>query len=191
MAALDRSTFQRVVARLVPGVDVAALDRELRNDKRTPVQVVSETDYLARQTLALGTALAWLARFMSIVMGIAAILGSINTMLASVGARTHEIGVLLSIGFSRAAIFASFLVESALVGLAGGLLGVALVLPFDGMQTGTTNWNTFTDVSFSIEVTPRLMLTACGLAFTLGLIGGVLPALRAASMRPVDAMRHL
>ncbi len=112
-------------------------------------------------------------------------------MIAVVAARTHEIGVLLSVGFRCRSIFATFLFESALMGLVGGLLGILFILPFQGMETGAVNWNTFTDVSFSFQITLPLALRSFGLAFVLGLIGGVLPAIRAARLRPVEALREV
>jgi len=191
MEALERPVYSRVVARVNPGVDVAAVAEELKHDERTPMQVMSEPEYLAKQTLATGDMLGTLGLILTIVMGVAAILGAMNTMLASVGARTHEIGVLLAIGYSRTSIFLSFLLEAALIGLIGGVLGLLIALPFNGLETGLANWNTFTDVSFAFRVTPTLALQSFLLAFTLGLIGGTLPALRASRLKPVEAFREL
>ncbi len=189
--ALDRTLFSRVVARVAPGTDFAALNEILEHDQRAPMQVQSEPAYLAEQTTMSGGMLQFLAVLLTIIMGAAAVLGSINTMLASVAARTHEVGVLLAIGYSRLAIFLTFLFESALIGLIGGVLGVLIALPFDGLETGMANWNTFTDVSFAFRLTPELALTSFVLAFVLGLVGGALPALRAASLKPVEAFRQL
>jgi putative ABC transport system permease protein len=191
MAALEQPVFHRVVARVVPGTDFAALSRELEHDARVPVLVHSEPEYLAKQTLYTGGMLQGLAYFLTVIMSVAAVLGSMNTMLASVSARTHEVGVLLAIGYGRAAIFVAFLVESALIGLLGGALGLLIALPFDGLETGLANWNTFTDVSFAFRLTPGLALQSFVLAFLLGLLGGALPALRAARLRPVEALREL
>jgi len=191
LAALDRTLFSRVVARVAPGTDCKALSKELEHDERVPVQIQSEPTYLAAQTEFSGGMLSFLAVLLTIIMGVAAVLGSINTMLASVAARTHEVGVLRAIGYSRLSIFLTFLFESALIGLIGGVLGLLIALPFDGLQTGMANWNTFTDVSFAFRLTPSLALTSFVLAFALGLIGGTLPALRAASLKPVDAFRQL
>ena len=191
MAALDRPVFSRVIARLNPGTDLAVVAEELKHDERTPVNVVSEVTYLGNQTTAMGLMLETLAGILSAVMGVAAVLGAMNTMLASVAARTHEIGVLLAIGYSRAAVFLSFLLESALIGLIGGVLGLLIALPFDGVETGFMNWNTFTDVSFAFRLTPALAAKSFALAFVLGLIGGALPALRAARLKPVEAFREL
>lgn len=191
MDALQRHVFQRVLARVRPGTDLAAVADALEHDARVPMTVKSEPEYLASQTSATGFTLSFLAGFLTFIMGLAAILGSINTMLASVAARTHEIGVLLAIGYSRASVFSAFLLEAALIGLLGGALGLLLALPFDGLETGLSNFNTFTDASFAFRLTPDLALTSFALAFTLGVLGGTLPALRAASLRPVEAFRQL
>jgi len=189
MDALERPGYQRVVARVHEGTDIEELAKVLADDRRTPVKVFSEKEYLAAQTTVLGASLQFLAFFLTLIMGASAVLGALNTMLASVVSRTHEIGVLLSLGYSRFSIFCTFLLESALIGLLGGVVGILCMLPFDGLGTGMTNFNTFTDVSFAFQVTPRLVFTAFGLAFFLGLVGGALPAWRAARMRPVEALR--
>lgn len=189
MEALDRTLFQRVVARLVPGTDIAAVSEQLEDDARVPAKVLSEQEYLLNQTDALGGMLEFLAMILTVIMGVAATLGAMNTMLASVGARTHEIGVLLAVGFKRWAIFLAFLAEAAFIGLIGGALGILLVLPFHGMETGLMNWSTFTDVSFAFTLTPDLVVTSVGIAFVLGIIGGALPAIRAAMLKPVEAFR--
>ncbi|MCB9896811.1 MAG: ABC transporter permease [Planctomycetes bacterium] len=191
MEALDRPFFQRVVARVKPGTDFEALAKQLANDVRTPMKVQSETAYLSAQTGALGGALQFLAGFLTLIMGASAVLGATNTMLASVASRTHEIGVLLAVGYGRASIFFTFLFEAALMGLLGGVVGVLLVLPFDGLGTGMMNFQTFTDVSFAFRVTPVSVAISFTLAFVLGLVGGALPAWRASRQRPVEALRAL
>lgn len=186
--ALDRMGYQRVLAEVVEGTDVEALSEELENDRRAPAQVRSEREYLAAQTNVLGGALQFLALFLSLVMGVAAVLGAAITMLASVASRTHEIGVLLAIGYPRGSIFTAFLIESAGLGVLGGVLGLLIVLPFDGLETGLMNWQTFTDVSFGFTLTPSLMLASFGLAFALGVLGGAVPAWLASRKEPVDAL---
>ncbi|MED5331191.1 MAG: ABC transporter permease [Planctomycetota bacterium] len=189
MEALERPVYQRVIARLRPGTDIGAVAEELRNHSRTPMKVLSEKDYLAAQTPLLRALLSFLAAFLTLIMGASAVLGAMNTMLASVASRTHEIGVLLCLGYSRIAIFLTFLIEAAFIGLIGGSAGILLTLPFDGLETGMTNFNTFTDVSFAFRVTPELIATSFVLAFVLGLIGGTIPAWRAARLTPVNALR--
>ncbi|MHC4844555.1 MAG: ABC transporter permease [Planctomycetota bacterium] len=191
LAALKRDVFQRVVAKVKDGTDVEALAAELESDERVPAAVFTEREYLAQQTMFTGGMLGFLATFLTVIMGIAAVLGSMNTMLASVAARTHEIGVLLAVGYRRTSIFLAFLMEAALIGLLGGVLGLLIALPFNGTETGLANWNTFTDVSFAFTLTPGLAVKSFFLAFVLGLIGGTLPAIRAARLKPVDAFRQL
>jgi ABC-type antimicrobial peptide transport system permease subunit len=123
-------------------------------------------------------------------MGLAAVFTGTNAMLSALAARAHEIGVLMAIGFRPFAVFVSFLFEAALLGLLGGLVGVLLVLPLNGMQTGTTNFNTFTEVSFAFRTTPVAMGIAIAFAVLLGLIGGAFPAWRAARMVPTRALRR-
>jgi putative ABC transport system permease protein len=190
LEALQRPAFSRVIAQVLPGTDIPEVSRELEHDARVPVQVFSELEYMARQTNITGQMLTFLADVLSVIMGLAAVLGAMNTMLASVAARTHEIGVLLALGYRRGAIFVSFLIESAAIGLLGGLLGLLIALPFDGVETGLANWNTFTDVSFAFALTPTLALQSFLLAFVLGVLGGALPALRAARLKPVEAFRE-
>ena len=124
-------------------------------------------------------------------MGTGAIFTGTNSMLAMVSARTHEIGVLVTLGFRPAAIFFSFVMESILLGLAGGLFGCLLVWPLHGVRTGTTNFQTFTEVAFAFQVKPKVLLVAIGLATLLGLIGGLFPAWRAATAKPIEVLRRV
>jgi putative ABC transport system permease protein len=189
-AALERPVRQRVIAKVKPGTDFAALKVELESDKKLPSRAQSEQAYFASQTSMLDGVLSVLGSLLAGILGIAAVLGAANTMLAAVGARTHEVGILRSLGFGRFAIMISFLVEAALIGLAGGVVGALIVLPLDGLQTGTMNWNTFTETAFSFQVDAKLLLVAITIAVTLGIVGGFLPAWRASRLNPVDAMRR-
>jgi putative ABC transport system permease protein len=188
--ALKVSHYSRVIGVLRPGTRVADLAARLESDKRIPAKALSEREYLASQTGALTGLFVFLGTFLSVVMGFAAVFTGTNSMLSALAARTHEIGVLLAIGFRPFAVFVSFLLEAALLGLFGGAIGVMLVLPLNGMQTGTTNFATFTEVSFAFRTTPLAMLIAVLFAMLLGLIGGALPAWRAARMTPTQALRR-
>jgi ABC-type lipoprotein release transport system permease subunit len=188
--ALDLQGPTRVVARLKPGVIVKDLAKELESDKETPATVMTDREYLASQTAALGTTLEFLSIALSVIMGIAAVFTATNTMLAAVAGRTHEIGVLLSVGFRPVPIFLAFLFEAVLLGLVGGAVGCLLALPVNGIETGTTNWNTFTEVAFAFRVTPDVLATAVIFSLVLGLLGGAIPAWRAARLEPTEAMRR-
>lgn len=190
-SATQRPFRQRFVAQLVSGTDVEAVAKQIEDDKRVPLKLSTEREYYRSQTRNTGGVLLFLAEFLAAVMGAAAILGAINTMLASVGARTREVGILVSLGYSGFAVFLSFLVESAVIGAVGGALGCLLVLPLDGIETSTTNMNTFTEVTFSFRVPPGLMVLGVGLSVVLGLLGGAFPAWRASRLQPTAALRRM
>lgn len=189
-AALDRPVYSRVIAEVKPGTDVAALSERLESDKRVPAQVETEKAYLESQTTALSGVLQFLGVFLGIVMGAAAVFTGTNTMLAAVSARTHEIGILVSLGFRPAAVFAGFLFESLLLGALGGLAGCLMVLPLNGVRTGTTNFQTFTEVAFAFRVSPSVLAVAVAFAVGLGVAGGAWPAWRAARMTATAALRR-
>jgi putative ABC transport system permease protein len=119
-------------------------------------------------------------------MALGAVFGAINTMYAAVAARSPEIAVLLTLGFDPRSVLASFLAESALIALAGGLIGALLALPINGMITSTTNWVSFSEIAFTFRVTSALLLV---FALVMGLVGGFFPARRAARQPVVQALR--
>ena len=191
--ALERPNYSRVIAQLRPDVDAAtvqALAERLSSDKRVPAKVMTERTYLSSQTAALSTVLGGLAVFLGLIMGTAAVFTGTNTMQAAISARTSEIGILLAIGFHPVAVFVGFMLEALLIGLIGGLVGCLIALPLNGVSTGTTNFQTFTEVAFAFRVTPRVLFSAVSFALLLGLLGGAWPAFRAARMTPTEALRR-
>jgi len=202
-AALDLGRYNRVIAKLGSHVDletrnadgeiasIARIRSHLENDKQTPANVFTERTYLANQTGMLSGALYGLVGFLAVVMGAAAVFTAANTMQAALAARTREIGILKSIGFRPFPIFVAFLFESLMLGLAGGLVGCLMVLPLNGIETGTTNWDTFTEIAFAFRITPTVLSTAVIYALVLGLAGGAIPAIRAARQLPTVALRRV
>jgi putative ABC transport system permease protein len=189
--ALDRPPgCSRLLVQLRPDADLEALAARLEEDERTPASIFTEQKYLEGQTEAMSTMLGVLARILGVIMGVAAIFTGANTMQAALAARSHEVGILLALGYRPFSIFVSFLFEAMVLGLLGGLVGCLFVLPLHGIRTGTTNWQSFTEVAFAFRVTPGLLLVACGFAAGLGLLGGALPALRAADLDVVEALRR-
>jgi putative ABC transport system permease protein len=188
--ALQIANYNRVVARLRPGASAAELHARLKDDVRTPAKVQSEKEYLAAQTGMLAGLLGTMGWFLAVIMGVGAVFTGTNAMLSLVAARTHEIGILLATGFRPWAIFVSFVLEAALLGLLGGVLGCVPVLFLDGMQTGTTNFATFTEIAFAFRFTPQVVVSAIAFAVVLGVLGGAFPALRAARLRPTQALRR-
>ena len=110
-------------------------------------------------------------------------------MFAAVAARRSEIAVLLTLGFKPSSILMSFLVESVFLALAGGIIGCLIALPTNGMVASTINWATFSDIAFAFRVTPGLLATGLLFSLVMGLIGGFFPALRAARLQVVQAIR--
>jgi putative ABC transport system permease protein len=125
----------------------------------------------------------------TLVMAVGAVFGAMNTMFAAVGARTREIGVLLTLGFSPRAIMLSFVLESVLLALVGGGLGCLLALPINGITTSTTNWSSFSEVAFAFRVTPAALVAGMVFAAAMGLVGGLLPARRAAKQPLAASLR--
>jgi len=188
--ALERYGPNRVLAQLRPGTDVAALSARLAEDKEVPATVQTEREYLTSQTIALSGVLVFLGGFLGLVMGIAAVFTATNTMLSAIASRSHEIGILLATGFRPLPIFASFLLEAVLLGLIGGVVGCLMTLPLNGVETGTTNFQTFSEVAFAFRVTPTVLGTAVLFSLVLGLLGGAWPAWRASRLRPTEALRR-
>jgi ABC-type lipoprotein release transport system permease subunit len=187
--ALQRPVRSRVIAKIKPDTDLAAIEARYTDDKRLQPKVQTEQEYLQSQTKALSITFTAIGLFLSILMGIAAVFTGTNAMLSAIAARTHEIGILQSIGFRPFAIFSAFLLEALLLGILGGVVGCAMVLPFQGRETGTMN-QTFSEVVFAFRTTPTVMVAAIVFASLLGLVGGALPALRAARMKPTQALRR-
>ena len=123
-------------------------------------------------------------------MSIGAVFGAINTMDAMVAARAREIAVLQTLGFQRRSVLASFLVEALVIALAGGVLGCLLALPINGIETSTMNWQSFGELTFAFRVSPKILLQGMIFAAVMGLIGGFLPARRAAKQGLAAGMRR-
>ncbi|MDP6763976.1 MAG: ABC transporter permease [Planctomycetota bacterium] len=188
--ALNRSVFNRVVGIVGEGVDIDEFAERLEDHDTVPALVQSERAYLAAQTRSLSTILNVLGGFLAVIMGIAAVFTATNTMQAALAARSHEIGILLSLGFRPLPVFCSFMLEALLLGLLGGVAGVLIALPLNGIETGATNFDSFTEVAFAFRLTPRVLASAVVFALGLGLCGGALPAWRAARLDPVTALRR-
>lgn len=189
-AALDVENYSRIIGVMRPGTSVKDLAERLEGDKRIPAKVLSEKEYLSNQTGALTGLFTFLGAFLSVIMGLAAVFTGTNAMLSALAARTHEIGILLATGFRPFAVFISFMLEAALLGLLGGIIGVVMVIPLNGIQTGTTNFATFTEVTFAFRTTPYAIAVAIIFALLLGVFGGAIPAYRASRLTPTQALRR-
>ncbi len=176
--------------RLRPGAAVATLDRWIRSNPQMQLQAVSERKYYDDQAGPLAKILRQLARFVAAIMGVGAVFGAMNTMYAIVAARTREIGTLRALGFSRRAILFSFVVESVTLALVGGAIGCLLAVPMNGYSTGTGQTQSFSEIAFAFRITPGIVMSAVGFAVVMGVIGGLLPAMRAARLPITSALRE-
>ena len=139
-----------------------------------------ESDFFAEQSEFLTNVLRSVALFVTSIMAVGAVFGAINTMDAMVAARGREIALLQTLGFRRRSVMASFLLEAVVLALAGGVLGCLLALPINGIQTSTTNWQSFGELTFAFRITPAILLQGLAFAGIMGFVGGLLPARRAA-----------
>lgn len=182
------SSFQTVRLRLETPGDVEPLREFVDNDPLLILDVETEADFFANQGRAL-TGIAIFGWILSIVMGLGALAGALNTMYTSVAARAREIATLRAIGFSNVSAFVGTLAESVLLSILGGVAGaVAAWLFFDGFSTSTLGAS-FTQVVFTFELTPELFRDGIVLALAIGLIGGLFPAWRAARVPVVTAFQ--
>jgi putative ABC transport system permease protein len=187
-AFLRRGGYQSVTLRLKDPASVTGFHEELSKNPRMQVQLVQERKYYDDQSAQVSGPLLGLAVFVAIVMGVGAVFGAMNTMYAIVAARTREIGTLRALGFSRAAILVSFVIESTLLALVGGIIGCVLAVPANGMSSAAGGAN-FAEVSFAFRITTPAVVTGLVLAVLMGLAGGVLPAWRAARLPITEALR--
>lgn len=181
--------YQVVVLRMKDPSRFAALKQELEADPRLGVQVVRENAFYEDQSSGTTALIRGLGIFITVIMAVGALFGAANTMFAAVRSRTREIATLLVLGFSPGAVMLSFVVESVLLALTGGVLGCLIALPINGITTSTTNFQSFSEVAFQFRVTPALMIAALVFAAVLGALGGFFPALRAARQAPAAALR--
>jgi putative ABC transport system permease protein len=182
--------YNAMSVRLKPGADVASLDHWIRSNPQMQLQAVSERKYYDDQAGPLAKILRQLARFVAVIMGVGAIFGAMNTMYAIVAARTREIGTLRALGFSRRAILFSFVVESVTLALVGGAIGCLLAVPMNGYSTGTGQTQSFSEIAFAFRITPGIVMNAVAFAVFMGVIGGFLPARRAARLPIPSALRE-
>jgi putative ABC transport system permease protein len=181
---------ESLTVRLQDPKTLSAFDKELRANPRVQLQIDSEPKYYENLAGSTALALLYLAVFVSVVMGIGAVFGAMNTMYAIVSQRTREIGTLRALGFSRFSILFSFVVESILLAGVGGVLGCLLALPMNGFITATGQTNSFSELAFAFRITPTIIFVGIGFAVLMGFFGGLLPALRAARMPITTALRE-
>lgn len=189
MQAFRRSAYSSVLLRLRDPAAFENFRRSVEGDPRLTVEAKREDRFYADQSKAMATFLRTLGLTLTIVFSVGAVLGATITMYAAVAARVTEIGTLRALGFGRGSILAAFIAESLFLGGLGGGAGVLLASGLQLLTLSTMNWQTFAELAFGFELTGGIVLKSLAFALVMGLVGGVLPSVRAARMAIVEALR--
>lgn len=182
-------SYSSVILRAKDQNALTALTKRITDDPKLHLKAVSERVFYEDQQGTASGALKALAVFISFIMAIGAGFAGMNTMYAAVARRTKEIGTLRVLGFSRLSILIAFLLESIAIALIGAAIGIVLSLPLNFVSTGTSNFVTFSEIAFNFRVTADLMLMALLFGAIIGLVGSLLPSIRASRFKIVDALR--
>lgn len=189
MQAFRRPAYSSVLFKLRDPSEFQKVKERIESDPRLTLEAKRETKYYADQSEMMAKFLRILGVSLTVIFSLGAMIGAMITMYAAVANRTAEIGTLRALGFQRRNILASFLIESMLLGLSGGLAGLLFASFMQFITISTVNWQTFSELAFSFTLTPAISISSLGFSLIMGFIGGVLPALRASRMNIVDALR--
>jgi putative ABC transport system permease protein len=183
--------FQSITVHLTSPSALQQLKDAATADPRLNVDVTREIDYYSKQSNRLTTLITVLGGLVAAVMAIGAVFGALNTMYSAVAERGREIATMRALGFGGPSVVFSFVIEALLIAFIGGLVGCVAVLPLNGLTTGAMNLQTFSHVAFAFKITTELLVKGIVFALVMGIIGGFLPAMRAASMPVASALREL
>ncbi len=189
LQAFRRNAYSSVILRLRDPGAFAALKARLEADPRLPVQVRREVEFYEAQSKRLADFIRILGMVLTGIFGLGAVLGAMVTMYAQVGARIGEIGTMRALGFPRRDILIAFLVEATGLGLAGWAIGLIPASLLNFYTLSTLNWSSFAEITFRFSLTPGIILESLIFGVGMGLLGGLLPALKAARMPVLDALR--
>ena len=183
--------FQSATVHLTSPAAFQQFKDSVTSDPRLTVDAVREVDYYAKQSTVMTRLITVLGGIVALIMAVGAVFGALNTMYSAVAERGREIATMRALGFSTLNVLLSFLFEALLISIVGGILGCLAVLPLNGLTTSTMNFQTFSNLAFAFKITFDLLLMGILFALVMGVLGGLLPAIRA-SIRPVAvALREL
>jgi putative ABC transport system permease protein len=186
------NSFQSVYARLASPDSFTQLKDALTSNPQLQVTAMRAPDYYGSQTQTLQTIIKTIGGIIAILMGVGAVFGAVITMYTAVASRTREIATLRALGFNSFPVVISVLAESALLAGVGGVIGgLVAYFAFNGFETATMNFQSFSQIAFKFAVTGSLLAKALFYAILMGVIGGLLPAIRAARLPVVTALREL
>ncbi len=189
MAAFRRNTYSSIIMRVRGMQSFEQVKKRLEGDPRLSVQVKRETVFYKEQSEVMSKFIRILGLAMTTFFSVGATLGAMVTMYAAVANRTREIGTMRALGFAKASVLTAFLLESAVLGLLGGAVGVLSGSLLQFVTISTMNWETFSELAFGFKLTPSIAAYTLAFSVGMGLIGGVLPAWRASRLEIVDALR--
>ncbi len=190
MASFRRPVYSSMIAKLRDPSDFEILRNRVLEDPRLTVEAKRETSYYAAQSELMARFIRILGITLTLIFSMGAVIGSMVTMYAAVSYRTAEIGTLRALGFRRTTILLAFLTESVFVSFIGGLIGLGAASFMHRLTISTLNWQTFSELSFQFTLSTSIARSALLFATTMGLVGGLLPALRAACLNIVTALRY-
>jgi len=183
--------FQSATVHLASPSTFQEFKDAVMKDPRMNVDVYREIDYYAKQSTTMTKLITVLGGLVAAIMAIGAVFGALNTMYSAVAERGREIATMRALGFSTSNVILSFLFEALLISFLGGIIGCLAVLPLNGLTTSTMNFQTFSNVAFAFKITFDLLVMGVLFALVMGVLGGMLPAIRAA-IQPVSvALREL
>jgi len=183
-----QGVYSSAYLRATDPVAADALKHRVSDDQRLKLDGMLEPEYYATQTKS-GAVIQFIGWLVAAIMAIGSSFAAMNTMYAAVAYRSREIATLRVIGFSRPSILTSFVLEAVLLSLLGAIVGIILMLPFNGMTTGTQNQVTFSEVVFGLQMTPGVVTAAIIFAVIMGLFGGIFPAWHASRREILAALR--
>ena len=187
--AYRRPNWSSVVFRLADPRGFDAIKARIEDDPRLTLEAKREVRFYAEQSEALATFIRLLGLALSIIFSIGAVVGAMITMFASVASRIGEIGTLRALGFRRSAVLSAFLGEALLLALVGGVMGLMGASLMQSVDISTVNFQTFSELAFRFRLTPAIVVQSLVFALVMGLVGGFIPAWRAARMKIVDCLR--
>jgi putative ABC transport system permease protein len=188
MSEFRRENYNDVLVRVSSTEAGAQVRNWVASDRRLHLKAVTERAYFESQ-METATPIRIFGGLIAVLMSIGASFAAVNTMYAAVARRSREMGTLRALGFSRASVRLSFVIESVLIAALGGVLGCLLSLGINGVTTGTTNFTTFSEMAFDFHVSPALLLIGMAFAVFMGLVGGFFPAWRISRQSIVGALR--
>ncbi|MDD2900157.1 MAG: ABC transporter permease [Desulfuromonadaceae bacterium] len=190
MQAFRRPAYSSLTFRLRDRDNFSSVKTSLDTDPRLTVDVRRETQYYRDQSEAMAKFLRILGISLTGIFSIGAIIGAMITMYAAVANRVGEIGTLRALGFQRSNILAAFLLESLFLGAIGGVSGLFFASFMQLITISTMNWQTFSELAFSFTLTLDIVFKSLLFSIVMGLLGGVVPAIRASRLTIVDALRE-